>query len=183
MSRYGIGDVTIEDPVPAEGFRQLPGVVRRQARSTSPRRSSSSPALLEGYERTSVPATGPAGWWRWTASTASRPRAATRSRSWLHQPDALLRAARRPSCAGTGRASWTSSREWPDGPAALRLRPLRTDPGRRRRPRSGTIPASRTTSRTSASGSSRTASTRSLTYRGRGVEIDIPTLVTPSWFR
>ena len=51
LGRYGIGDVTVEEPGAVDAFRQLPDLVRRRARSTSRPPSRSTPTLLEGYER------------------------------------------------------------------------------------------------------------------------------------
>ena len=179
LSRYGIGEVTVEEPVPAEAFDnfQVCATARRwtsrPASSCTPTRSRSTSAP--------APATVRAGWWRWTASTRSRPLGRTRSRNGCTSP-----------CTTSSRPSFVVRRHWAgiveqarDAPPNLRVfvcghsGPIRAlasaavghDPGE---------PYNVEDVRIRVFADLEHAI---VTYRGRGVEIEIPTTITPSWHR
>ena len=113
MARYGIGDVTIEDPEPVDALPQLPGVVNgRELDVTAAFQEFAN--LLERYERDGG---GDRPGWMVEMDRFYRIQFAGGDpiTSWLTHTDALRRAAGAWSCAGTGRASSTRCGRRPPG--------------------------------------------------------------------
>ena len=176
LSRYGIGDVVVEEPQPAEAFdnfqvwcdgKEMDVTAGFQLYAR----------ILEEYERSG---SGDRPGWIVEMDRFYKIETAGGDpiTQWLHQPMHYFEPP-----INVVRRHWAGIVEQlRDAPPTCGCSSAGTRLLRAPRPPSGTTPASRTTSRTSASAPP-DLEHAIVTYRGRGVEIEIPTTVTPSWHR